>query len=363
MKDWDKDIKSVLGVVKDPQSGTDLMAVSRVLRIAQEEKALGVVLEFASDTDRDILRTLRDLAEKTIGKAYPYMEVSVVASRAPKAAPAPSGAPKSGPAPTMPSRPTAPTPEEIPGVKHIVAVASGKGGVGKSTTSLNLAMALKQAGLKVGLLDADIYGPSQPHLLGVTKKPTTRDGKLVPIEAHGLTTMSVGFLIDVDHAVVWRGPRVMGATRQMLKDCHWGDLDVMIIDLPPGTGDVQLTLVQQVPLSGAVIVSTPQDLALIDARKGISMFKQVGAPILGLIENMSIFCCPNCGEETAIFGTGGAKETAESHGIPFLGALPLAPKIRASADSGTPLLVSDPDGPEAALYKDVAAALQKTLAL
>jgi ATP-binding protein involved in chromosome partitioning len=247
----------------------------------------------------------------------------------------------------------------IPGVKSLIAVASGKGGVGKSTTAINLALGLQAAGLKVGILDADIYGPSQPRLLGLKGQPQVLQGKtLKPMEAYGLKAMSMGFLVDEETPVIWRGPMVVGALNQMLRDVAWGedgDLDVLVIDMPPGTGDVQLTMAQQVPLSGAVVVSTPQDLALIDARKGLAMFRKVSVPVLGIIENMSTFVCPKCGEHTDIFGHGGAKTEAERLGVPFLGAIPLDMEIRARSDSGRPITATDPDSPHAKTYREVAA--------
>jgi ATP-binding protein involved in chromosome partitioning len=247
----------------------------------------------------------------------------------------------------------------VPGVKSLIAVASGKGGVGKSTTATNLALGLQATGLKVGILDADIYGPSQPRLLGLKGQPQVLQGKtLKPMEGYGLKAMSMGFMVDEETPVIWRGPMVVGALNQMLRDVAWGedgDLDVLIIDMPPGTGDVQLTMAQQVPLSGAVIVSTPQDLALIDARKGLAMFRKVSVPVLGIIENMSTFVCPKCGEHTDIFGHGGAQAEAERLGVPFLGAVPLDMEIRARSDSGHPITATDPDSAHAKTYREIAA--------
>jgi ATP-binding protein involved in chromosome partitioning len=247
----------------------------------------------------------------------------------------------------------------VPGVKSLIAVASGKGGVGKSTTAVNLALGLEALGLKVGILDADIYGPSQPRLLGLKGQPQVLQGKtLKPMEGYGLKAMSMGFLVDEETPVIWRGPMVVGALNQMLRDVAWGedgDLDVLIVDMPPGTGDVQLTMAQQVPLSGAVVVSTPQDLALIDARKGLAMFRKVSVPVLGIIENMSTFVCPKCGEHSDIFGHGGAQAEAERLGVPFLGAIPLDMEIRARSDSGRPITATDPDSPHAKTYREVAA--------
>jgi ATP-binding protein involved in chromosome partitioning len=241
--------------------------------------------------------------------------------------------------------------------KHIIAVASGKGGVGKSTTAINLALAFKAEGKSVAILDADIYGPSLPRLLGTSARPSTDNNKLVPIEAHGVKAMSIGFLMAEDAPTIWRGPMVMSALEQMLRDVIWGDPDILIIDMPPGTGDAQLTLSQRASLSGAVIVSTPQDLALIDARKGLNMFNKVNVPVLGIIENMSYFICPSCGEESHIFGHGGAQAEAEKLGLPFLGKIPLEMEIRAHADAGTPIVASQPDSPCSAAYQTIAQSL------
>jgi ATP-binding protein involved in chromosome partitioning len=243
---------------------------------------------------------------------------------------------------------------EIPGVAAVIAVASGKGGVGKSTTALNLALGLRDLGLRVGLLDADIYGPSVPRLTGIHEKPQLDDNrKMIPIARFGLAIMSIGFLVEEDTAMIWRGPMVMSAITQMLRDVAWGTLDVLVVDMPPGTGDAQLTLAQNVPLKGAVIVSTPQDLSLIDARRGLAMFKKVNVPVLGIVENMSYFQCPECGTRSDIFGHGGARHEAERLGVPFLGEIPLHMSIRATSDSGNPVVASEPDGPHAAIYRAI----------
>jgi ATP-binding protein involved in chromosome partitioning len=244
----------------------------------------------------------------------------------------------------------------IPGVDAVIAVASGKGGVGKSTTAVNLALGLRDLGLKVGLLDADIYGPSMPKLLAIKEKPKTIDGKrLVPIERYGLKVMSIGFMVEEETPMIWRGPMVMSAITQMLHEVEWGKLDVMVVDMPPGTGDAQLTMAQQVPLKGAVIVSTPQDLALIDARRGVAMFKRVNVPVLGIVENMSYFLCPECGTRSDIFSHGGARHEAERLGVPFLGEVPLHMAIREKSDSGLPVVATDPEGPHTKIYRDIAA--------
>jgi len=243
----------------------------------------------------------------------------------------------------------------VPGVKNIVAVASGKGGVGKSTTAANLALALAAEGATVGVLDADIYGPSQPMMLGISGRPESKDGKtLEPLEAYGIQAMSIGFLIDQDTPMVWRGPMVTQALEQLLKDTNWREVDYLIVDMPPGTGDIQLTLAQKVPVTGAVIVTTPQDIALIDARKGLKMFEKVGVPIVGVVENMAVHVCTNCGHAEHIFGAGGGETMCRDYGVPYLGGLPLDIRIREQADSGRPTVVADPDGKVAQTYKEIA---------
>ena len=250
----------------------------------------------------------------------------------------------------------------VPGVEAIIAVASGKGGVGKSTTAVNLALGLAALGLKVGILDADIYGPSLPKLLAIKERPQTLGGtRLKPITRYGLTVMSIGFLIDEETPMIWRGPMVISALTQMLREVEWGTLDVMVVDMPPGTGDAQLTMAQQVPLKGAVIVSTPQDLALIDARRGIAMFKRVNVPVLGIVENMSYFVCPECGTRSDIFSHGGARHEAERLGVPFLGEVPLHMTIREKSDAGLPVVATEPDGPHAEIYRDIAARVRDQL--
>jgi ATP-binding protein involved in chromosome partitioning len=249
----------------------------------------------------------------------------------------------------------APTPT-LPGVGSVIAVASGKGGVGKSTTTANLALGLRDLGLKVGLLDADIYGPSVPRLFNIHGKPQLKNGNtLIPMDGYGIKLMSIGFLVEEETPMIWRGPMVMSALTQMLRDVEWGELDVMLVDMPPGTGDAQLTMAQAVPLRGAVIVSTPQDLALIDARRGVAMFRKVNVPVLGVVENMSYFLCPNCGTRSDIFGHGGARHEAERMGVPFLGEVPLHMDIRERSDAGLPVVATMPDGPHAQIYRTIAA--------
>jgi ATP-binding protein involved in chromosome partitioning len=303
---------------------------------------------------------VRKAAEDAV-RAVPGVQsalVALTAERAAGARPQPQQQPAPGAQPHGHARahPADKVQPGVPGVDAVIAVASGKGGVGKSTTAVNLALGLRDLGLKVGILDADIYGPSLPKLLAIKEKPQTVGGtRLKPIERYGLTVMSIGFLIDEDTPMIWRGPMVMSAITQMLREVEWGKLDVMVVDMPPGTGDAQLTMAQQVPLKGAVIVSTPQDLALIDARRGVSMFKRVNVPVLGVVENMSFFLCPHCGERSDIFGHGGARKEAERLGVPFLGEVPLHMTIREKSDAGLPVVATEPDGPHAQVYRDIAA--------
>ena len=299
---------------------------------------------------------VRDRAEAA-ARAVPGVQSALVALTAErKGSGPPSGAGAARSAPAQPAARGAPSPIGVPGVEAIIAVASGKGGVGKSTTAVNLALGLRDLGLKVGILDADIYGPSLPKLLAIKERPQTLGGtRLKPITRYGLTVMSIGFLIDEETPMIWRGPMVISALTQMLREVEWGALDVMVVDMPPGTGDAQLTMAQQVPLKGAVIVSTPQDLALIDARRGIAMFRKVNVPVLGIIENMSYFLCPQCGTRSDIFSHGGARHEAERLGVPFLGEVPLHMDIREKSDSGLPVVATMPDGPLATVYRDIAA--------
>ncbi len=299
--------------------------------------------------------------------------VALTAERKAGAAPPPPPTPSRGTPGVQPVHAHKPPPQggaqspmarqsEIPGVAAVIAVASGKGGVGKSTTALNLALGLRDLGLKVGLLDADIYGPSVPRLTGLHEKPELDgDRKMIPLRRFGLAIMSIGFLVEEETAMIWRGPMVMSAVTQMLRDVAWGQLDVLVVDMPPGTGDAQLTLAQNVPLKGAVIVSTPQDLSLIDARRGLAMFKKVNVPVLGIVENMSYFQCPQCGTKSDIFGHGGARHEAEKLGVPFLGEIPLHMAIRATSDAGTPVVDSEPDGPHAAIYRAIAGQVRDQL--
>jgi ATP-binding protein involved in chromosome partitioning len=301
---------------------------------------------------------VRMAAEKAV-RSVPGVQSALVALTAERS----PGAAARGPQPahtaaqphTRAAHPADKVQPGIPGVDAVIAVASGKGGVGKSTTAVNLALGLRDLGLKVGMLDADIYGPSLPKLLAIKEKPQTIGGtRLKPIDRYGLTVMSIGFLIDEETPMIWRGPMVMSAITQMLREVEWGKLDVMVVDMPPGTGDAQLTMAQQVPLKGAVIVSTPQDLALIDARRGVAMFRRVNVPVLGVVENMSYFLCPSCGTRSDIFSHGGARHEAERLGVPFLGEVPLHMTIREKSDAGLPVVATAPDGEHARIYRDIA---------
>ena len=305
---------------------------------------------------------VRQRAEEAV-RALPGVQSALVALTAERKAGAPSARAPQGAAPAgARAAPRGDSVQGVPGVEAIIAVASGKGGVGKSTTAVNLALGLAALGLRVGIFDADIYGPSLPKLLAIKERPQTLGGtRLKPITRYGLTVMSIGFLIDEETPMIWRGPMVISALTQMLREVEWGTLDVMVVDMPPGTGDAQLTMAQQVPLKGAVIVSTPQDLALIDARRGISMFKRVNVPVLGVIENMSYFLCPHCGTRSDIFSHGGARHEAERLGVPFLGEVPLHMTIREKSDAGLPVVATEPDGPHAKIYRDIAARVRDQL--
>jgi len=300
---------------------------------------------------------VRDAAEKAV-RSVPGVQSALVALTAERSPGAAARGPQPAHVAAQPQRAAHPADKVqpgIPGVDAVIAVASGKGGVGKSTTAVNLALGLRDLGLKVGMLDADIYGPSLPKLLAIKENPETIGGtRLKPIQRYGLTVMSIGFLIDEETPMIWRGPMVMSAITQMLREVEWGKLDIMVVDMPPGTGDAQLTMAQQVPLKGAVIVSTPQDLALIDARRGVSMFKRVNVPVLGVVENMSYFLCPSCGTRSDIFAHGGARHEAERLGVPFLGEVPLHMTIREKSDAGLPVVATVPDSEHARIYRDIA---------
>jgi ATP-binding protein involved in chromosome partitioning len=347
--------------VKGPNLSDDIVSLGLVSEIVIR----GGKVYFAISVDparASELEGLRRAAEQAV-KELPGVEAVAVTLTADREAGSPPAGGNGARARAAPASPVARGAAQaarhrtgaIPGVANIVAVASGKGGVGKSTTAVNIALGLQASGLKVGVLDADIYGPSMPRLLGIKGRPQQIAGdKLAPMEAYGLKVMSMGFLVDEETPMIWRGPMVMSALSQMLKDVAWGELDVLVVDMPPGTGDAQLTMAQQVPLAGAIIVSTPQDLALIDARKGLNMFRKVDVPVLGIVENMSTFICPHCGAPTDIFAHGGAQSEAERLGVPFLGEVPLTVAIRETSDAGKPVVASDPKSPAAEAYRAIA---------
>jgi ATP-binding protein involved in chromosome partitioning len=340
-------------LAKIPTPGGSALTDARVLSdvVVSDGKVFFSISVDAADVKA--WEPVRKRAEEAV-RAVAGVQSALVALTAERAAGAAQPAQRGKPAP-RPAHPSDRVQPGIPGVDAVIAVASGKGGVGKSTTAVNLALGLRDLGLKVGMLDADIYGPSLPKLLAIKEKPQTIDGtRLKPIERYGLTVMSIGFLIEEETPMIWRGPMVMSAITQMLREVEWGKLDIMVVDMPPGTGDAQLTMAQQVPLKGAVIVSTPQDLALIDARRGVAMFKRVDVPVLGVVENMSYFLCPSCGERTDIFGHGGAQAEAVRLGVPFLGEVPLHMTIREKSDAGLPVVATEPDGPHAKIYREIA---------
>ncbi|MCO5056356.1 MAG: Mrp/NBP35 family ATP-binding protein [Rhizobiaceae bacterium] len=350
-----------LRTVKGPDFEGDVVSLGLVSDIFIADAKVFFSITVPADRAQQ-LEPLRAAAERAV-KDIPGVAGAVVALTAEKkgggmeAAP-PRPAPKqAAPRPAAPQAPAGPRAGKrgVPGIESIIAVASGKGGVGKSTTAVNLALALHAAGKRVGILDADIYGPSLPRLLGLSGKPETVDGKVLkPMERYGVKAMSMGFLVEEDTPMIWRGPMVMSALTQLLREVAWGELDILVVDMPPGTGDAQLTMAQQVPLAGAVIVSTPQDLALIDARKGLNMFRRVDVPVLGIVENMSYFVAPDTGKRYDIFGNGGAEREAERLGVPFLGAVPLTMEVRETSDAGTPVVATAPDGPQARVYRDIA---------
>lgn len=364
-----KDVLDKLRTVRGPNMDGNIVDMGLVSDVFISDGKAYFSITVPAERARE-LEPLRLAAERVV-KEMPGMKGAFAALTADKKAgsgsrpqPAPPHAQHGHAHPHPPRTPgNAPAPKPgIPGVKHIIAVASGKGGVGKSTTAINIALALEALGLKAAILDADIYGPSIPRLLHISGRPQQIDGKIIkPMENYGLKAMSMGFLVDEDVAMIWRGPMIQSALLQMLREVAWGDLDVLVVDMPPGTGDAQLTMAQQVPLSGAVIVSTPQDLALIDARKAITMFRKVEIPLLGVVENMSHFVCPVCGTSHDIFGHGGARHEAEKIGVPFLGEVPLAMTIRETSDAGTPVVVSAPDGPHAKVYREIAAKISEQL--
>ena len=332
----ESDVRDALAAVVDPNTGKDLIAgkSARNIRVDQDSVSVDIELGYPARTQlepirRQVIAALRALPG--VGNVSANVYQRIIAHAVQRGV------------------------KLMPNVKNIIAVASGKGGVGKSTTAVNLALALASEGASVGMLDADIYGPSQPMMLGITGRPETRDGKTMePMEGHGIQASSIGFMIDMDTPMVWRGPMVTQALEQLLRDTNWRDLDYLVIDMPPGTGDIHLTLSQKIPVTGAIIVTTPQDIALLDARKGLKMFEKVGVPILGIVENMATHICSQCGHAEHIFGQGGGERMAAQHEVEYLGGLPLDIRIREQADSGCPTVVADPDGELAEIYRAIA---------
>jgi ATP-binding protein involved in chromosome partitioning len=339
-------VTKALTAVKDSASGQDVVAAGMVQGLVVRDGMVHFALQVAREAAAS-MEPVRAAAEAA-ARAVPGVISATAVLTAHRAEAAPAARP------AAPRGPAGPGPMLLSDVRAIIAVASGKGGVGKSTTAVNLAVALAADGLKVGLLDADIYGPSLPQMLGTRERPRSEGQRIIPLSRWGLKAMSIGFLVEEETPMIWRGPMVMGALEQMMGQVAWGPLDVMIVDMPPGTGDAQLTMSQRVPLAGAVIVSTPQDVALLDARRGVRMFEKVNVPVLGLIENMSFFCCPNCGHRSDIFSHGGARREAERLGVEFLGELPLKVEIRELADAGTPIVMARPDSDEAQTYRRIA---------
>ena len=360
----EQQVLAALRAVDDPEQGRDIVALGMVSGLVVKDGNVGFTIE-VDPARGPRMEPVRKAAERAVEAVPGVLSVTAVLTAhnpkpgagagrgaAPAHGPGPAhahGHPAHGQGPAGGAKPL------VPGVRSIVAVASGKGGVGKSTTAVNLALGLKRLGLRVGLLDADIYGPSQPRMMGISGRPTSADGKIInPMENFGVKCMSMGFLVPEDTPTIWRGPMVMGALQQMLRDVAWGELDVLVVDLPPGTGDAQLTMSQQVPLTGAVIVSTPQDIALLDARKGLNMFRRVDVPVMGIIENMSYFVCPHCQGRSDIFSHGGARAEAQKLGIDFLGEIPLDMAIRETSDGGHPIVISQPDSAHAGSYMAIA---------
>jgi ATP-binding protein involved in chromosome partitioning len=332
------EVLNTLSQIADPLSGRNVVESGLIQGVVVRDGNVGFALEVPAARGR-AAEPLRKACEEAVARLAGVHSVTAVLTAQVESAPA---------------RPHPPQAAGIPGVASVIAVASGKGGVGKSTVAVNLALGLSRLGLKVGLLDADIYGPSVPRLLDIKEKPNSDGHKLQPIERYGIKAMSMGFLVKEDEPMIWRGPMVQSAITQMLNDVAWAPLDVLVVDMPPGTGDAQLTMAQRVPLKGAVIVSTPQDIALIDARKGLAMFRKTQVPILGLVENMSVFVCPECGHESHIFGHGGARATAAELEAPFLGEIPLVPAIRETSDAGTPIVALRPESREAQSFLAIA---------
>ena len=348
----EEQVLETLGQVVDTDHGKSVVDLGMISGLVVKDRMVAFAVEVAP-ADGERKESLRKACEQVVEALPGVLSVTAVLTAHQKAptleAPAQASGRPGGAAGAAADRPL------IPGIRAIVAVASGKGGVGKSTTSVNLALALSAAGRRVGVLDSDIYGPSMPRMMGISGRPTSADGKMLkPMENYGVRCMSMGFLVEEDTPMIWRGPMVMSAIEQMLNDVEWGELDVLVIDLPPGTGDAQLTIAQRVPLTGAVIVSTPQDIALLDARRGLNMFRKVDVPVFGIVENMSYYVCPECGHRAEIFSHGGARREAEQLGMTFLGEVPLDIEIRETSDAGRPIVVSRPDSPLAEAYRQIA---------
>jgi ATP-binding protein involved in chromosome partitioning len=350
-------ILNALKAITNPIGDGDIVSAGMVQGLQSRDGNVAFALEVPADKGAE-LEPLRKKAEDTVFALPGVVSATVVLTAQREASASAAQPAASGGQQTKPGQPVQPQGKGdiLPGVKAIIAVASGKGGVGKSTTAVNLALGLAAEGRKVGLLDADIYGPSMPRMMGISGRPNSADGKtLDPMENYGIKVMSIGFMVDEETPMIWRGPMVQSALEQMMRDVNWGELDVLVVDMPPGTGDAQLTMAQRVPLTGAVIVSTPQDIALLDARKGLNMFRKVDVPVFGIIENMSYFLCPDNGKRYDIFGHGGAKREAERMGVDFLGEVPIEIEIREMSDSGTPITVSLPDSQSAINYRAIAA--------
>lgn len=349
-------VLAALRGVKDPETQQDIVALGLVRDLAVDEDRVALTLAFTNQPPPSRV-TMHTMATRLVGQIPGVRDVQI------RMGPS-TGAPAHGhahaPAPAPAGRP-APASDLIPEVRHTIAVSSGKGGVGKSTVAVNLAVALRGAGATVGIIDADVYGPDVPMMLGARGRPGMFENRIIPVEAHGLKMMSIGLLVDAREALVWRGPMIHSFIQQMLKDVMWGALDYMVFDMPPGTGDAQLSLSQVLPLSGVVMVTTPQDVALLDVRKALGMFQRLNVPILGIVENMSGFVCPHCGEKTAIFGDAGGRRISEEYGVPLLAQIPLEPETRVAGDEGTPVVLRRPDSAQARAFSDLARAVERRL--